>query len=144
MKWVKWDFPNDGECLTDRILSYFYLLGDSFNSTHPLLDDQYQMTLKECQHFCENMVNFYGARGCFGIIVDEVYPGKCWIPDQSMSYSMDYYTYTPTMNQNGFWPIVNPEIGNCRGGVCGWCNNTYQLKYWNLSSDQIDMKREEL
>ena len=89
------------------------------------------MTLQECQNYCEKMVNFFGAQGCFGIIVDELYPGKCWIPDQSLSYLYDGYNHT--MNYNGFWSSVTPEIDNCRGGYCTRCNNTYQFKYWYLA-----------
>ena len=88
--------------------------------------DYVDTTLEECQQFCEIQMTYtpYGvAPGCDGIIVDELDPGKCWI--LSSSYGFE-----------NFWSYVSPEIGNCGYSTysyCGWCNNTYQLKYWNLT-----------
>ena len=87
----------------------------------------WDMTLEECQQFCETQITYtpYGqpAPGCDGIIVDELNPGECWL--MMSNYDFDY-----------FWSLVRPEIGNCGYNsydYCGWCNNTYQLKYWNLT-----------
>ena len=86
----------------------------------------WDMTLEECQQFCENQITDTpnGPRpDCDGIIVDELEPGKCWV----LSYPHDF---------SHFWSLVIPEIGNCGYSTysyCGWCNNTYQLKYWNLT-----------
>ena len=85
------------------------------------------MTLEECQKYCEMQINYMpstppGPR-CHGIIVDELDPGKCWV----LSYPHDF---------SHFWSLVSFEIGNCgynAYSTCGWCNNTYQLKYWNLT-----------
>ena len=124
MQWDKWDYPNADECLSRYIFSFMFFNESStrWNGTNYV-----DMTLEECQHLCEIQITYtpYGrAPGCHGIIIDELDPGKCWI----MHPSIDSFS--------GFWNIVTPEIGNCgytTYSYCGLCNNTYRLKYWNLT-----------
>ena len=82
------------------------------------------MTLEECQEYCEKELDSFGTGpGCHGIMIDELDPGKCWL-------------MIPFNTFNTFWNLVSPEIGNCgysSYSYCGLCNNTYQLKYWNLT-----------
>ena len=133
MQWDKWDYPDPDECLSRYILSFpMFSQGGQWNGT-----DYVVTTFEECQHICEIQITYtpYGVEpGCDGIIVDELDPSKCWV--MMSSYDFDY-----------FWSLVSPEIGNCgynSNYYCGWCNNTYQLKYWNLTEREgknfLDMK----
>ena len=122
-QWDKWDYPNADECLSRNILPFMFYQQQQWNGTDYV---DWDMTLEECQHFCEIQITYTSngsAPGCHGIIVDELSPGKCWL--MMSNYDFDY-----------FLSLVSPEIGNCGNnsyGYCGWCNNTYQLKYWNLT-----------
>ena len=111
-QWDKWDFPGTNECLSNTARFLFWQYGGN------------QVTLEECKKYCKeylDLSSFPPGPACDGILVDELDPGKCWIMHPSFST---------------FWSIMSLEIGNCgytTTSYCGWCNNTYQFKYWNLS-----------
>ena len=109
----------------------FYLANPGiWNYTSYVYDPGQGMTLEECQQYCEETiinVNYMSNVNdrCYGIIVDELFPGKCWIPSGLL----------PTYDV--FWGNISAEIGNCgngSNGFCGPCNTDYRLKYWNLTT----------